>query len=133
MYVCTCRYGLDDVSVLFAAPRHVHTGPQSMVPPQPQLTFNQETANSFSGSYPSSSTMMDGNSSSELWCWCTLLSSPTCMYVHELVHLFTQIFIYICTYICVYIRPLSSTYVRMCVCMHTYVCRIIFKVCVYHV
>ena len=120
--MCTHRgmYALDDVSMLSAAPRHVPAGPHSMIPPQSQPPLNQETVNPFAGSYPPSSTMMDGNSSSELWCWCTLLSSPTCMYIIQPTYLPKVSYLYVHTYFQV----------------HTFVCilcRIILKVCMYNV
>ena len=102
-------YALGGVSVLSAAPRHVPAGPHSMIPPQSQPPLNQETVNPFAGSYPPSSTMMDGNSSSELWCWCTLLSSPTCMYI---------------------IQPTCPPKVSYCMCIHTFM---YIRLCTYYV
>ena len=109
--VYTRGYAFDDVTVLSAVFYNVTAGPHSMVPPQSQPPFNQETAIPFAGSYPSSSTMMDSNSSSELWCWCTLLLSLT--HVHNSAHLLTPIFIFVCIYVHIYLH----TFIRIIISM----------------
>ena len=87
---------VDQCEFVNCAVQHTISSRFVPIPPLSQPPCNQETANPSAGPCPSASTMMDGDSSSELWCWCTLLSSSTCMYIHISVHLLNQSFLFVC-------------------------------------